>query len=243
MIPAFRVRHAHRGLAVIFGLQLLLWTVSGIYFAWNDIRGIRGEDLRREPAPVSLDQAWVSPTTILDQGAIRSLEVIQVLGRPHYLIRPLDGEPFLADAVTGKRRAELTREEAVQLARESFVPEAEVAQVLFLTGAEVGAHHEYRGRSLPAWRVDFDHGSGTRVYVAAREGTVQTHRNTSWRLFDALWMLHTMDYLGRDNINNPVLRIASVLGLSIIASGFYLWWVTRRRGRRKTQLEGDSHEL
>ena len=56
-------------------------------------------------------------------------------------------------------------------------------------------------------------------------------------------MLHTMDYLGRDNINNPVLRIASVLGLSIIASGFYLWWVTRRRGRRKTQLEGDSHEL
>ena len=45
-------------------------------------------------------------------------------------------------------------------------------------------------------------------------------------------MLHTMDYLGRDDINNPVLRVASLLALVTVLSGFVLWAVTRSRRSR-----------
>ena len=66
-------------------------------------------------------------------------------------------------------------------------------------------------------------------------GALVRIRNARWRVFDFLWMLHTMDYRGRDDINNLVLRAFSVLGLVTIASGFVLFWLTSRRyldGRR-----------
>jgi hypothetical protein len=42
-------------------------------------------------------------------------------------------------------------------------------------------------------------------------------------------MLHTMDYAGRDNITNWLLRALSVLGLATITSGFVLFFVSRKR--------------
>jgi hypothetical protein len=39
-------------------------------------------------------------------------------------------------------------------------------------------------------------------------------------------MLHTMDYEGRDDINNWLLRAYSVLGLVTISSGFLLFWAS-----------------
>ncbi|MFT7335809.1 MAG: O-antigen/teichoic acid export membrane protein [Porticoccaceae bacterium] len=35
-----------------------------------------------------------------------------------------------------------------------------------------------------------------------------------------------MDYEGRDNMNNIVLRIFSLLGLITVLSGFLLWFVS-----------------
>ena len=232
MIPVFRVRHSHRGLAVVFGVQLLVWTLSGIYFAWTNIHGIRGEDLRAEPSPVSVAGGWISPTQIFPEGSIASLAVINLGGTAFYRIHPAEGELILANAATGERRGELTREEAVALAQESFLPEAEVLKAVYLTAAEVGPHHEYREHPLPVWQVALDHPSGVRVYVSAREAEVETYRNRSWRIFDFLWMLHSMDYLGRDNINNPVLRVFSLLALSVVLSGFALFAMTNRRSRR-----------
>jgi hypothetical protein len=51
-------------------------------------------------------------------------------------------------------------------------------------------------------------------------------RNSKWRIFDFLWMLHTMDYAGRDNFNNTLLRAFSILGLTTIGSGFLLFVIT-----------------
>jgi hypothetical protein len=39
-------------------------------------------------------------------------------------------------------------------------------------------------------------------------------------------MTHTMDYEGRDDFNNTVLRIFSLLGLITVFSGFSLWFVS-----------------
>ena len=48
-------------------------------------------------------------------------------------------------------------------------------------------------------------------------------RHQSWRWFDFLWMGHTMDYKGRDNFNNILLRIFSLFGVFTVLSGFVLW--------------------
>ena len=73
----------------------------------------------------------------------------------------------------------------------------------------------------------------TTVYVSAELGTVQTYRNNQWRVFDFLWMLHVMDYQNRDNINNWLLRLFSVIGLITIASGFLLFGLTQKVSRKQ----------
>ena len=125
------------------------------------------------------------------------------------------------------------RDEAIAIARAGFVPDAPVSNVDFVE--EVSGSSEYRGRELPAYRVEFDHPSGTRIYVSANRGLVMARRNNTWRVFDFLWMLHIMDYENRDDINNVILRILSILGVVTVLTGYLLWILTSRtfHGLRK----------
>ena len=52
-----RLRVWHRRLAIVTAIQLLLWTVSGIYFAFVDITMVRGEPHRLAPPTQSIDLA------------------------------------------------------------------------------------------------------------------------------------------------------------------------------------------
>jgi hypothetical protein len=68
---------------------------------------------------------------------------------------------------------------------------------------------------------------------------VETFRNNKWRIFDFLWMGHTMDYKSGDNFNNFLLRTFSLFGLVTILSGFALYFVsskTIRNMKKKTAL-------
>ena len=238
-----RVRRLHRFLGAVIGLQILLWTASGIYFVWTDIDEIRGDHLRAPVTSIAFDADWTSPGAIDFEGAaldrpsaVLGLRLIDLAGVPHYRLRFVDASGTeriaLADARTGTIREPLNRDEAVALAKRSFAPAADVLDVARLTDGDVGAHHEYRGRPLPAWRVRFAHDSRTSVYVSANEGTVATHRNGRWRIFDALWMLHTMDYGSRDDFNNPWIRAVSLLALAVTVTGYLMWYRTRPKKRR-----------
>ena len=64
--------------------------------------------------------------------------------------------------------------------------------------------------------------------VSALEGQCQTLRHRDWRWFDFLWMTHTMDYKTRDDFNNKLIRIFSLMGLFTVMSGFILWGITSK---------------
>ena len=46
MEKRFSIRKIHRYLSIFIAVQLLLWTISGIYFAFNKIEMVRGEQYR-----------------------------------------------------------------------------------------------------------------------------------------------------------------------------------------------------
>ncbi|MBO0939354.1 hypothetical protein J2I47_22565, partial [Fibrella sp. HMF5335] len=164
---------------------------------------------------------------------------IKVLNQPvyqlNYRMQHVKGHAMkhtqLADAKTGQLRSELTRAEATALAQQCFAGSSAVERVEYLT--TTNGHHEYREKPLPAYAVTFQQPAHATVYVASQLGTVQSIRTDPWRLFDLLWMLHTMDYEGRDDINNGLLRAFSVLGLLTISSGFALYFVSSPRTRSK----------
>lgn len=235
------VRKSHRYLAVIFGIQFLFWTLGGLYFSWTNIKQIRGDDLRKEMPLLNLPNHVVSVTDVVaaikahdSLHGVEAVQLIAILGRPYYQVSYHGGQGKkiqLADAATGALRGPLTQVEAIAVAKGCLKDTATVASATYLT--HTNGHHEYREKPLPAYAVQFTGKINTTVYVSANLGTVQSLRNNRWRVFDFLWMLHTMDYTGRDNINNWALRIFSVWGLLTIASGFVLYFTSLKRKHKK----------
>ncbi len=246
-----RIRKTHRYLGLFIGVQFLLWTLGGLYFSWSSIDDIHGDHLKRPASSLSASLSLVSPSVPLGalarQGvdSVSGVQLIEVLGQPVYQLsyRLLyNGHSMahtqLADARTGALRGPLTQPEAVAIATSRFAGGSatrmpEVAQVEYLTSTN--GHHEYREKPLPAYAVTFRQPAHATIYVAAQVGTVQSVRTDAWRIFDLLWMLHTMDYEGRDDMNNGLLRAFSVLGLLTISSGFALYFVSSPRFGRKSR--------
>lgn len=238
------IRRSHRYLGVILGIQFLFWTVGGLYFSWTNIDEIHGDFQHKNPPLLSTSANLISPSTAFTTNAIKadsiqSLQLVTLLNKHYYLIKFFSNQhskTLLADATTGKLKPPVSKDEAVQIAAQSFNGTPLLKTIEYIT--EVSRHDEYREKPLPAWKVTFQHPTNTNIYVSALQGKVETFRNSKWRLFDLLWMFHTMDYRGRDNINNWVLRAFSIFGLITIISGFALYLVsTRRFGSKKWTAE------
>lgn len=240
----YYIRKSHRWLGLSLGIQFLLWTIGGLYFSWSNLDDVHGDFQKKEIPLLSANMSLVSPTMVIHSiqkiqklDSILSIQLIDLLGKPFYQIRGkrnlTAGLPIytsLADATTGDLRGPLSREEAIEVAKRHFNGPAQISTVNYLTDTD--PHHEYREGPLPAYAVSFKHPSQTTVYIASELGTVQKFRNNKWRVFDFLWMLHTMDYESRDHFGNILLRIFSVFGLITVCSGFALFIVGVKRNRK-----------
>ncbi|MEZ0542751.1 hypothetical protein [Fibrella arboris] len=240
-----RIRKTHRYLGLFIGVQFLLWTVGGLYFSWSNLDNIHGDHLKRSTAGFPVSQLLVSPSVPLKElqrkgiDTVLNVGMIDVLNQPLYQLsyRMQHGNGHvmthmqLADAKTGKLRGPLTKAEAIALAQQRFNGPSVVERIEYLTTTD--GHHEYREKPLPAYAITFRQPTHSTVYVAAQLGTVQSVRTDPWRVFDLLWMLHTMDYEGRDDFNNGLLRAYSLLGLLTVSSGFALYFISSPQLRRK----------
>jgi hypothetical protein len=241
-------RKTHRYLGLFIGIQFLGWTVSGLYFSWNDIDAVHGDLIRKSPHFISANTTFASPEAPIQKlkaetqvDSIHSIQLISIVGKPCYQIQYFSGHTGgihqhvhykLADAISGSLRGPLTKDEAVSIAKDNVVSTAKVVEVTHMETMD--DHHEYRERPLPAYAVSFENPDCT-AYVSTERGTFQTIRHDQWRGFDFLWMLHTMDYQSRDNINNWLLRIFSVFGLLTVVSGFILYFISSRTLKQLTK--------
>jgi PepSY-associated TM region len=239
MTNNYWVRKAHRYMGLFVGIQLLFWVVSGLYFTWNDIDKVRGEHLKSEiENDINVQQGQLadinqvlesfrSQTPQLEK--IKGVGLRLLLGQPVYEIHYSIGDDSLyqlVDAQSGELMPMLDEEVAMAIAKADFTEDVEVLSVELLETES--AHAEYRGRDLPLYRVSMDHSSDVNIYVSAQRGLVTARRNTTWRVFDFLWMTHTMDYQTRDDFNHMLVKIFSILGLITVLSGFLLWAMTSR---------------
>jgi uncharacterized iron-regulated membrane protein len=232
----YLLRKAHRYLGLLIGVQFLFWTLGGLYFSWTNIEEIRGEHLRKKPEALKTDGVLVSPQIVIDKikqtdaaAGITKIQLVEISGAPFYEIKFHSGDihkTVTANALDGEIRQPITKEEAGKIAADALVHPLKIREISYLTKETVGGHHEFRSGALPAWAVTFDSSDDLTVYVAAENGQIASFRTNEWRIFDFLWMLHTMDYKERDNINNYMLRVFSVFGIVTILSGFLLFFAS-----------------
>lgn len=217
---ALKIRKTHRYLGIFIGIQFIMWTVSGMYFSWTDLDEIHGDHFRKHHVEQTAFSGLKGPEEFIPEREITSLSLRDIAGEPYYLV---NGEDFI-HAETGEEKAELTAEDALYIAEQHMREDLEVAGIERIK--ETGDHHEYRSGSLPAYVVSYKHPANLKAYISAKDASFRSVRHREWRWFDFLWMTHTMDYEGRDDFNNLVLRIFSLMGLITVLSGFVLWYIS-----------------
>jgi len=245
------LRTWHRRLSAVVGVQLLLWTLSGLIFTWMPMDELKSKDqLAPRPSPTlpalseltSPSQAVAALTATdrldrlgrsdedavaPDQLATNEVALVYRRGRWVWELRSFEGRPLLVDASTGDRMPAVDQDEALRLATARFLPEHTSATV---TAVE-GPTFEFRGE-LPAWRVGFDDDEHRAVYVDGLTGELLTVRSDAWRRFDFFWMLHIMDYDERQDFNTPWLQIFAGLGVLTSATGLGLGLLMLRLRKR-----------
>lgn len=221
----------HKWLALLIGVQIVFWVVSGLFFTIFPIAQIRSEHLIR-PAPAQI----LDPATLAPMAGIRGLSgeaptrlvVERRASGPVIIAEFADALPVLFDANTLERLSPLTPAQASAIARTHVTLTSEPAAVQRVTEESP----EYRG-ALPAYRVQFADG-GLSVYVAENTGAVTARRSDLWRLYDTLWALHIMDWQNHEDFNHPLIVIVTWLTLlSVIAGVVLIPYRIRFRGRAK----------
>ena len=225
-IKAKWIRKSHRYLGVFLGLQFLMWTISGLYFSWSNIDDIHGHQFHKKGIIPELFSDLISPSHLVPSTKVYSIELRSINKVPYYWVN----EKLLYNAKTGELKNGITKEEAIAIANRNINANLEIKGIELIKVA--GKHHEYRERLLPAYVISYQEPNNLKVYISVNDGKLQTIRHRDWRWFDFLWMTHTMDYEGRDNMNNTVLRIFSLLGLISVLSGFLLWYISSPTVRR-----------
>ena len=215
-----KIRKVHRYLGLFLGIQFLLWTVSGLYFSWTNLDNIHGDHFKNMESQPKAFSGLMAPSQLNVKRGIKSIEIRDINGVPYYWIN----KNQLYNAVDGVSKPSINEEEALYVASNYMREGLEISNVSLIE--KTGKHHEYRERLLPAYVITYESDENLKVYVSAIDGKFQTVRHRNWRIFDFLWMTHTMDYEGRDNFNTTVLRIFSLLGLVTVLSGFLLWYIS-----------------
>lgn len=220
------VRSLHKWVGLILALQFVLWMASGLVMSLLDPETLEGRQHRAEAG--QLPKAWPAgmqaPAQVLAAAGrpVEGLEATWLRALPVYrlhsesgtwLVAAADGRPVSVDATV-----------AAAIAAEDYagagIPDS--PEWLRVASAEV------RGHEGAIWRISFRDAEDTTLYVSARDGQILERRNRTWRLFDVFWMLHIMDYSGRQDFNSPLVIMAASGGLWIALSGIWLLFTSFR---------------
>jgi len=209
------VRNTHKYLSFFISLQLFLWTISGIYFAFNKIELVRGEQYRlTESFPINFDEVKFSRSDVQQVKAINRLGEIIFVVSGNQGIEYLD--PF------GTPINKLNKNEVFEIVSSSST--LKPIDLEEITESSKGS--EFRGRDLPLYKVTSlnDKDKKINLYLNVFSGEITAVRSLQWRIWDLMWGFHIMDWQTRDKINNIFLQIFSILALVSSISGIMLFF-------------------
>ena len=224
-------RKTHKWIGLFVGLQVVVWSLSGLYMTIVHIDTIHGDHLIREASSPGVHaNALRDPLALAAREKASSIRLAWVDERPIYVTEGPSGER--AFGATSAKRLNPPNEQAIRALASSYYtgPESIASAELI---ADVPG--EIRGRTPPLWRVEFDHWNSPTFYLSPVTGELLSRRHELWRVFDFVWMLHIMDYDERENVNNVLLRVftwgAVLMALSGIWLLFHAFPKRKKKGR------------
>ena len=216
------VRNTHKYLSFFISVQLFLWTVSGIYFAFNKIELVRGEQYRlTESFPINFNEVNFS------RSDVQQVKAINRLGEIIFVVSGSKGIEYLN--ALGTPVSKLSKSEVFEIVSSSSTLEPIDLEEI----SESSKGSEFRGRDLPLYKVTSlnDKDKKINLYLNVFSGEITAVRSLQWRIWDLMWGFHIMDWQTRDKINNIFLKIFSILALVSSISGILLFFKVDYKSR------------
>jgi uncharacterized iron-regulated membrane protein len=211
-------RKTHKWLGLFIGLQVVIWSLSGLYMTVVHIDTIHGDHLIRPAGPAAVDvRSLADPLGVAAAHRAEAVRLARMRGQPIYVVRNHAGEQVV-DARSGRAVAPPSEQEIRAIAASTYTGSAPIASAQLIRNIP----GEIRGRKPPLWRVEFAHWNRPTLYFSPVTGELVSRRHELWRLFDFVWMLHIMDYETRDYVNNALLRSFTWGALVMALSGAWM---------------------
>jgi uncharacterized iron-regulated membrane protein len=229
-LPLF-VRRVHKWLALVVGLQALIWTISGMYMVTVHIDYIHGDHLVRAPEQRPFDtHELLAPTAVTSAlSGVKGVRLSRLVDRPAYVVETENGS-HLFDAKTGAKLSPIDEATVRTMAARLMAEDRKITKVTLLQESPL----EVQTRKPPLWRVDFSGWDKPAFYFSPATGEFLSRRHEAWRVFDFMWMLHIMDYDDRQNMNNWLLRpMTWGAALMALTGAWLLWWSFPAKKRQK----------
>ena len=209
------VRNVHKYLSFSISLQLLLWTVSGIYFAFNKIEMVRGEQYILSHS-YAVDLSQIN----LNIAEAENVRLSKRLNEEIIIITKDIGNEYLD--IKGNSLDKLSTDAALKIVgNKTTLKPLNVEEIKMEKNGS-----EYRGRPLPLYKVTSKNKANEKinVYLNVFSGEILAIRSAQWRVWDLMWGFHIIDWQERDNINNFLLKIFSILALISSLTGLLLFF-------------------
>lgn len=230
-IATSRWRVWHRWLALIVGLQMVVWSISGGYMVFFKLPFIHGNHLvEQHNTVIESNNDIASFAQVLSKYPAASQvhltsQWLNNQWTPVYRVRHHGSSELInAQSLTA---VELERADITAIAEKIYaLGDTPASSVEWL---EDNPPTELNPAHLPVWRVNFDDFGSTSLYFSPTTGELVTKRHTFWRGFDIMWMLHIMDYEERVDIENWLLRGVIIANFIFLITGAVLLVYTLRK--------------
>jgi Na+-transporting NADH:ubiquinone oxidoreductase subunit F len=221
------MRKLHKWVGLLIAIQFVLWLGSGLVMSLFDHNVVMGHAASSHAKPPAwAGEGMAAPARVLAAAGreVDTIETAWLADRPVYRLAS-KSEVWLADAKTGERYM-LAADDVAAIAARDYAGDGKPDAPVLLAGPSMEARkHRDKG---PLWKVAFRDADNTTLYISSQDGKILERRNDTWRLFDIAWMLHIMDYAGREDFNNPLVIMAAGGGVWIALTGLWLLVTTFR---------------
>jgi len=220
MKRVFWLRKTHKWFALFAGVQVLIWSISGLYMVFVDLDIIHGDHLVNLQKPQSIDATKLQPISsalIQENTPIHSIKLKVYFDHPVYEIRTKTST-LIVDGFTGEEKANLSKAAIQNNTLKIYAGDAVISKIELLEKypSEIG------GRKQSVWQVQFDDALNSTLYFHPQSGRLISKRSDLWRIFDFLWLLHIMEFWDSDGFSGWLFRVFSITSLLMALFGTWL---------------------
>lgn len=209
-------KRLHKWMALLIGVQFILWIVSGIVFSFIDHRAVSGAFIYQKNQQAEIIE--VNNFSEILHAYPNATEVSQITLLDRSVFKIVLGEQTLVLEPDSKTSINIDESLIKRIAEKNYTGGGQIKQIDLIENRT----DENRAFALPSWKVVYDDEFASHIYFSAKTGEYQGIRTSSWRIFDFFMMLHFMDYGQRGDFNHALILVAALIMLFFSVSGVLL---------------------